>query len=183
MNKQVPARCLRAIRNKDHIELVGEKLHVLSAAFEPPKNSRNVRVNNRHKSDHYETSVNWEDDLVDSFKQLTDNPNAKHGILSVRLSDLKDARKICPEFHWERDSQSDNRYHGNLLFAGETISSAYRRQIVGHVATCAQVGAKFIHSGDFTKELQGRKEISSKPLERLRALLRPLIDLIRTIPH
>lgn len=128
MNNPFPERCLRGLRDKDHIERGqdGSVLYISELAFKPPTKKENLenRVSNRHKSNHYESSVNWEDQLVESFRILSeDKKNAGQGIISIRLADLQTAKQVNPvaaqHFDWERDEIKGNPFHGNLLFSGE----------------------------------------------------------------
>ena len=166
MRKLFPARCLRGLRNSDHINRDDGSLHVMWNAFEPSYGSRDDRVKIRHKTDHYECSINWDDHKVASFRILSENANAKHGIASVRRRDLMKVRKICSHFQWERDPEKSNKYHGNLLFSG-TLSRPRCREIAAVIANCVQPGLEFTAAEDNAHELEGRAKKLGNPWRRL----------------
>jgi hypothetical protein len=164
MRNRLPKRGLRGLRKADQVDLDDEgSVWVLTSAFEPSWPSRDDRVTKRDKSNHYESSVNWEDHSVESFKVLSeDTSNAKYGILSFRLADLKKAKKQYPRFvDWEREPIKGNRFHGNILFGG-TLSRPRCRQIAAEVANCVQSRIRFTAPTDYESELVRRTELMAK---------------------
>jgi hypothetical protein len=96
MNQPLPERCLRGLRDKDQIERDpnGAFIWILGKAFEPNWKSKEDRVTSRRKSDHYESSINWEDHAAEPFKILCeDRKISGHGIVSIRLADLERAKQ------------------------------------------------------------------------------------------
>src|SRR6266540_3838660 len=74
MNTPFPERCLRGLRDNEfiHRDENGKVLFITELAFRPPTKKSNLenRVNRRHKSNHYELSINWEDHATESFQLL-----------------------------------------------------------------------------------------------------------------
>jgi hypothetical protein len=160
MQDSFPKTCLRGLRDKDHFHRDQDTLWIYGKAFEPHDKSFNVRVNNRKKSEHYESSINWEDNAVEPFEKLsTDLNNASYGILCIHLEDLEIAKRDNPlaatSFDWERDILNDNPYHGNLLFAGN-LPKPKRRELAGVIATYVQARSTIFEPGDYESELERR---------------------------
>lgn len=162
IDKPFPERCLRGLRDKDHIELNqnGRAFWILSKAFEPNWKTREDRISSRGKSDHYESSVNWEDQAAEPFQILcNDSKNTGHGIVSIRLADLTEAKRVNPlaatSLEWERDKIKGNPFHGNLLFAGN-LTKPIARELAAVVATHVQSKLIFIEPENYESELAAR---------------------------
>src|SRR5687768_11961707 len=116
-----PDCLLRGIRESEWIVLGPDgTLYVLGKALEPHWATAKARVEQRKKSNHYETSINWDEYLTESFRTLCDDTkNAKHGVLVFRLAALEEVRRrdstAARGLSWERDPIKSNRFHGNLL--------------------------------------------------------------------
>ena len=162
MSKPFPERCLRGLRESGYIEEdQSGNVFVLSKAFEEDNGSRTDRVESRKKSNHYECSINWEDHLTESFRQLTQNTNARNGILTVLLVDLETAKQRCSlygQLEWEREVRRGNAFHGNLLYPGIS-SKAVRRQFAAVIANCVQPGVVFTSPNNYQSELDRRAEL------------------------
>jgi hypothetical protein len=162
MDKPFPERCLRGLRDRDHLQRDqnGSTVWILGKAFEPPWSTRQDRVSNRAKSDHYESSINWEDHATESFQILcTDQKNAKCGIVSICLADLKTARQVNPlaatSLDWERDPIRNNPFHGNLLFSGN-LPRPIVRELAAVIATHVQGNLTLIEPENYDSELAVR---------------------------
>ncbi|MEK7833035.1 MAG: hypothetical protein AAB401_18240 [Acidobacteriota bacterium] len=164
MNKPFPERCLRGLRDEKFIERDqnGSVLCISELAFKPPTNKNNLedRVSKRNKSNHYESSINWEDDAAESFQTLCeDKKNAGQGIVSICLADLKIAKQVNPlaatSFDWEREQIKGNPYHGNLLFSGE-LPLPMVRMLAAVIATHVQPNLILIEPENYNSELAAR---------------------------
>jgi hypothetical protein len=162
MNKPLPERCLRGLRDKDQIDRDpnGANISVLGNAFWPSWKSRDDRVYSRRKSDHYESSINWEDHAAESFKKLCEErKNAEYGIVSIRLVDLERAKQVNPlaaeSLDWERDRISGNPFHGNLLFSGN-LSRPVVRELAAVVASHVRPNLILIEPEKYEAELAAR---------------------------
>lgn len=161
-DKPLPERCLRGLKDKDCIERTQNSSNVwISAkAFEPHWKTLQDRVSSRHKSNHYESSINWEDHPVEPFQILCRHPqNAKCGIVSIRLADLETAQQVNPRaavfLEWERDPIKGNVFHGNLLFSG-SLPKPMVRELAAVVATHVQDKIIFIEPENYDSELAAR---------------------------
>lgn len=133
---------------------------MLAKVFEPSWPSRKDRVDQRQKSDHYESSINWEDHVAESFQVLSaDLKNAKCGIASILLQDIEKAKQFNPRastgLDWEREPIKGNRFHGNLLFSG-TLTRAMVRELAAVVATHVQENVILIEPDQYDSELTTR---------------------------
>ncbi len=190
-DKPLPERCLRGLRSENCLERdeIG-RVWVSAKAFEPHWGTRQDRRENRQKSDDYETSINWEDHVVEALRILTiDRNNAKCGIVSVRLRDLEMAKSVNPRARvalgWERAPIKGNPYHGNLLFSG-MLPKTMIRELAGVVATHVQEHLILIQPASFSQELASRAELyeleMGRALDRERwAPLRRLVDRVRSL--
>lgn len=129
-------------------------------AFEPHWPTRQARVSSGGKSDHYETSVNWEDHATESFQKLCeDQGNASCGIVSIRLADLETAKQVNPRaatsLDWERDPIKGNQFHGNLLFSGN-LPRPMVRELAAVVATHVQNNLTLTEPANYDSELAAR---------------------------
>lgn len=159
MEKPLPERCLRGLRDKDFIvrDQNGSFLCVSERAYEPNVKTRDSRVSNRGKSDHYESSINWEDQLTEPFQMLcADQKNAAHGIVSICLEDLRAAKANNPLaakfLDWERDVIEGNPYHGNLLFSGNLPKPKFR-QLAAIIASYVDGNLIFVEPKNYKAEL------------------------------
>jgi hypothetical protein len=171
MDKPLPERCLRGVRDENHIhrDPTGPTIWVLSAAFVPNPKTREVRVRNG-KSDHYEASVNWEDNAAGSFEILcNDKSNAKCGIVSIRLADLQKARDKNPlaasSLDWEREGSRNNPFHGNLLFSAR-LPTKVVKELAAVVATHVQDRMRFIEPEHYEAELATRANHTTASTKR-----------------
>ncbi len=192
MNTPFPERCLRGLRDNEfiHRDENGKVLFITELAFRPPTKKSNLenRVNRRHKSNHYELSINWEDHATESFQLLRENgDNANCGIVSIRLADLKTAKRVNPlaatYFDWERDQIKGNPFHGNLLFSGE-LPPPLIRMLAAVIATHVQDKLVFIEPENYDSELAARAtrtEAANKSgyLGFLRRILASALDWFR----
>jgi hypothetical protein len=188
--KPFPERCLRGLRDKNHIEQDpnGTTVWILGKAFEPNWKTREDRTSKRRKSDHYESSINWEDHAAKSFQKLCeDRKNAEHGILSIRLADLEKAKQVNPlasgSLDWERDEIRGNPFHGNLLFSGN-LPKTIVRELAAVIATHVQDKLSFIEPVNYESELAARATQTeaankSEHLGFLRRVLASVLDWFR----
>jgi hypothetical protein len=184
MHKPFPETCLRGLRKEEQMERDDNgKVWILGKAFEPSVGSRNDRLSQRRGSDHYETSINWEDNPARPFEILCkDNKNACYGIVSIRLVDLTSARRQNPlaatSFEWERQTIRGNPFHGNLLFSG-TLPMRVVRELAGVVATHVQPHMRFIDPADFITELAERNDQAKGDRSHVVRIFRQALSRVR----
>jgi hypothetical protein len=190
IDKPFPERCLRGLRDD---KLAGRDqttsiVWIMGKVFEPPWGTPQDRKF-KHKSDHYETSVNWEDHDTKSFQLLCkDQSNAKYGIVSVCLIDLKKAKQFnqltSTSLSWERDEirgKQANPFHGNLLFSG-TLSKPVVRMLAAVIANQVQEKLIFIEPQNYETELAARATQTTAIIELEHiGLLQRVLTRIRSL--
>lgn len=162
MGKPLPERCLRGLSKPEYLERDQDSSIpvIVWKAFEPHFPTRQDRISRRGKSDHYELSVNWEDQDAKSFQTLCeDKKNAGHGILSICFADLEKAKQVNPlaaeSLDWERDEIKGNPFHGNLLFSGN-LSRSMIRELAAVVASHVRPNLILIEPENYDSELAAR---------------------------
>ena len=181
MKKPLPERCLRGLRDKDFVvrDENGAFLCISERAYEPNQKSRNHRVFNAGKSDHYESSINWEDQLVEAFQILSeDTRNAAFGILSIRLEDLEAAKAKNPLankfLEWERDALAGNPFHGNLLFSGKMLPKPQFRKVAAVIASYVDGNLIFVERDNYKLELEARSLLTVEIHSQQQRLEQPM---------
>lgn len=170
-HKSFPERCLRGLRDTDCLERdENGRVWVSMKAFLPHWPTIKDRVDRRHKSNHYESSINWEDHIAESFRILcTDPVNAKCGVASVLLQDIKNAKQLNPRastmLDWEREPLPKNPFHGNLLFSG-TLPRNMVRELAAVIATHVQDNLILIEPDRYVSELTMRNNQIDTKRER-----------------
>lgn len=128
-------KCIRGIQNCNC--LLDDNKNAYLTLFEFRRNiCRNDGWN--------EASINWMDDhdAIDfTLSQTNDDGLLKFpiGIAFLPLTELKKVKKRHPLFfHYERASQEDNHYHGNLLLRAD-IKKERQNIIRSHLAIISEV--------------------------------------------
>ncbi len=188
MDKPFPERCLRGLSKPEYLEKDRNSSTpiIVWKAFEPHFPTRQDRVSRRGKSDHYESSVNWEDHSAKSFQTLCeDRKNAGHGIVCICLVDIEKAKQVNPlasaSLDWERDPIKGNPFHGNLLFAGN-LPRPMLRELAAVVASHVRPNLILIEPENYETELAARA-IQSKVTNRPKPVgfWRRILTRVRTM--
>jgi hypothetical protein len=114
--EELPACCLRGLRQSDCVKLCSGVRRVGPKAFDPDTRTKKDREDGR-----IETSIDWEDEpnVVLALVRM-DAAATKHGIARVTLTALADIKESIGTggvFDFERRKTDTNPYHGNLLFS------------------------------------------------------------------
>jgi hypothetical protein len=109
-----PEHCLRGLRNEEDVTPEG---YVNSPAFYP-----DFRESKRRADGGYETSINWEDDAFAIAFTLKRIEQSQYGIAILQRGVIDaeaTSARILGIVTYERKPESDNKYHGNIIYSGK----------------------------------------------------------------